>query len=110
MNIVKTNKELDKKDIYKMTLSPAIKRMRDCVGSVIPVVNYCMYTDKKNDGTEMNILSIMDNDGVCYATNSPTFNRDFERIIDIMGDDTFEIEIISGTSKAGRDFITCALV
>lgn len=110
MNIVKTNKELDKKDIYKMTLSPAIKRMRDCVGSVIPVVNYCVYTDEKNDGTEMNILSIMDDDGVCYATNSPTFNHDFERIIDIMGDETFEIEVISGVSKAGRDFITCALV
>lgn len=110
MNIVKTNKELDKKDIYKMTLSPSIKRMRDCVGSVIPVINYCIYTDKKSDGDEMTILSIMDEDGVCFATNSPTFHRDFERIVDIMGDESFEIEVISGTSKNGRDFITCALV
>ena len=85
MNIVKTNKELDKKDIYKMTLSPAIKRMRDCVGSVIPVINYCIYTDKKSDGDEMTI-------------------------VDIMGDESFDIEVISGTSKNGREFITCALV
>ena len=110
MNIVKTNKELTKKDLYQMTLSPAIKRMRECVGNTIPVVNYCIYTDAKNDGTEMTILSIMDADGVCYATNSPTFHRDFERISDIMENDAFEIEVISGTSKAGREFITCALV
>lgn len=110
MNIVKTNKEITKKELYQMTLSPAIKRMRECVGNIIPVVNYCVYTDTKNDGTEMSILSIMDDDGVCYATNSSTFHRDFERIVAIMEDESFEIEVISGTSKTGREFITCALV
>lgn len=110
MNIERKNKDLTKKELYQMTLSPAIKRMRECVGNIIPVANWCFYTDTKNDGNKMNILSIMDNDGVCYATNSSTFQRDFDFIIDIMENEAFEIEVISGTSKSGREFITCVLV
>lgn len=108
--ITKTSKDLNKKELYQMTKSPKIQKMSDNKGVVIDVAAYCFYTDEKNDGKSVDIVSIMDNDGAVYATNSPTFMSDFEDICDIMEGEDFSIEVISGTSKAGREFITCALV
>ena len=56
------------------------------------------------------MLSIMDKDGGVCATNSDTFKRDFMNIANLMDGDDYTIEIISGQSKAGREFITCTLV
>ena len=111
MTITKTSKELTKKETYKMTLDPAIKKMKDFVGSSIDVYAFCMYTDfNSKDNAEVEVLSVMDKDGTVFATNSPTFKKDFMNIAEIMEDDEYSIGIISGTSNAGRDFITCTLL
>lgn len=108
--INRTSKELTKKEIYLMTMSPKIQKISDNKGVVIDVAAYCFYSDEKDDGNTVEILSVMDADGSIYATNSPTFRDDFERICEIMDGEDFSIEVISGTSKAGREFVTCALV
>lgn len=108
--INRTSKELTKKEIYLMTMSQKIQKISDNKGVVIDVVAYCFYSDEKADGNTVDILSVMDADGSIYATNSPTFRDDFERICEIMDGEDFSIEVISGTSKAGREFVTCALV
>ena len=108
--ITKTSKELTKKEVYQMTMSPKIQKISDNKGVVIDVAAYCFYSDEKDDGKTVDILSVMDADGSIYATNSPTFRDDFERICEIMDGEDFSIEVISGTSKAGREFVTCALV
>ena len=108
--INRTSKELTKKEIYQMTMSPKIQKISDNKGVVIDVAAYCFYSDEKADGNTIDILSVMDADGSIYATNSPTFRDDFERICEIMDGEDFSIQVISGTSKAGREFVTCALV
>ena len=108
--IIKSNKELTKRESYKLTLDPAIKRMKDLIGVQIDVSAYCLYTDTNKDGEEVEVLSIMDKDGGVCATNSATFKKDFMNIADLMDDEEYTIEVISGQSKAGRDFITCTLV
>lgn len=108
--INRTSKELTKKEIYQMIMSPKIQKISDNKGVVIDVAAYCFYSDEKADGKTVDILSLMDSDGSTYATNSPTFRDDFERICDIMDGEDFSIEVVSGTSKAGREFVTCALV
>lgn len=108
--IIRSNKELTKRESYKLTIDPAIKRMKDCVGVQIDVSAYCLYTDTNKDGEEVELLSIMDKDGCVYATNSDTFKRDFRDIDDLMDEEKYTIEVISGQSKAGREFITCTLV
>ncbi len=111
MTITKTSKELTKKEIYKLTLDPAMKKMKDFVGSSIDVYAYCLYTDfNSKDDKEVEVLSVMDKDGSVFATNSPTFKKDFMNIAEIMEDDEYSIEVISGTSNAGREFITCTLL
>ena len=108
--IIKSDKELTKRESYKLTLDPAIKKMRDFIGVQIDVAGYCLYKDVNKDGKEIEVLSIMDTDGCVYATNSETFKRDFMNIADLMDGEVYAIEIISGKSKAGREFITCTLV
>ena len=95
--IIKSNKELTKRESYKLTLDPSIKKMKDFIGVQIEVSAYCFYKDVNKDGC------------VC-ATNSETFKRDFMNIADLMDGEDYAIEIISGQSKAGREFITCTLV
>lgn len=111
MTIIKTSKELTKKEIYKLTLDPAMKKMKDFIGSSIDVYAFCLYTDfNSKDNKEVEVLSVMDKDGSVFATNSPTFKKDFMNIAEIMEDDDYSIGVISGTSNAGREFITCTLL
>lgn len=108
--IIKSNKELTKRESYKLTLDPAIKKMKDSIGVQIDVAAYCLYKDVNKDGKEVEVLSIMDKDGDVCATNSDTFKRDFMNIANLMDGEEYAIEIIRGQSKAGREFITCTLV
>lgn len=110
MTIIKTSKELTKRESYKMTLDPAIKKMKDFIGVQFEVSAYCIYSDVNKDDDEVEVLSIMAKDGDVYATNSPTFKKDFMNIVDLMDGEDYTIEVISGQSKAGREFITCTLV
>ena len=111
MTITKTSKELNKKELYKMTMDAGIMKMKDYVGSSIDVYAYCIYTDfNSKDKKEVEVLSVMDTDGSVYATNSATFKKDFLNIVTLMDGEDFSVGISSGTSKAGREFITCILL
>ena len=111
MTITKISKELNKKELYKMTMDAGIKKMKDYVGSSIDVYAYCIYTDfNSKDNKEVEVLSVMDTDGSVFATNSATFKKDFLNIATLMDGEDFSVGVISGTSKAGREFITCILL
>lgn len=111
MTITKISKELNKKEQYKMTKDAGIKKMKDYVGSSIDVYAFCIYTDfNSKDNKEVEVLSVMDADGSVYATNSATFKKDFLDIADLMEGEDFSIGVTSGTSKKGREFITCTLL
>lgn len=108
--ITRTSKELTKKEIFQMTMSQKIQKISDNKGVVIDVAAFCFFTDEKSDGESVDILSVMGDDGSVYATNSPTFQEDFTRLVEIMDGEDFSIEVISGIAKSGREFVTCALV
>lgn len=111
MTITKISKELNKRELYQMTMGAGNKKMKDFVGANIDVYAYCVYTDfNSKDNKEVEILSVMDEDGTVYATNSTTFKRDFLSIAALMEGEEFSVGVTSGTSKAGREFITCTLL
>lgn len=111
MTITKISKELNHKELYKMTMDAGINKMKDYVGSSIDVYAYCIYTEfNSKDNKEVEILSVMDTDGSVFATNSATFKKDFLNIVTLMEGEDFSVGIISGTSKTGREFITCTLL
>lgn len=110
MKINKTYPEaLSNKQKYALTMSPKTQKMKDAKGTVIEVSAWCRYTDTDKDGNERDVLAILTPENETYATNSATFMDDFNKMCELFGDDgVTAVEIISGTSKAGREYITCA--
>lgn len=107
--IQQSSDSLTKLDKYTLMMSPEIQKMRDVPPEeVLDCVKWIQYEDTKKDGEKQTILSIQTNDGV-FATNSPTFQQDFEAILDIMDGEPFKFSVIRGVSKAEREFITIAL-
>lgn len=111
MNIIKQSRELTAAEIYKMTKGASIQKVSENTDSMFEVDAYIIYEDEKEDSiTE--ILSIMTKDGTVYATNSPTFQREFNDLISIF-ELTKEalppIKIVEGLSKSGRTFYRCDL-
>lgn len=95
---------------YLMTLDRGIMPLKDVADNTsIPVAGYLTFTDEKDNGDSVDILSIITPDNEVFSCQSDTFKRSFDNIADIMHDKLFSIIKISGKSKANRDFIDCTL-
>ena len=113
--IIKSNKELNTYEKYDLISSPSISALKTLENrEIIGVGNWCIYSTTDDKGKEMEILSIQDSfTGMVYAGQSETFRTEFEKILDMvsnMGETDFYIEALTRKSKAGRDYIICALV
>ena len=109
IRIIETSKELTRAEAYQLTLSPAIQKMSEQEGQIIEVSQWCIYSDLDSNGKEQELLSILTPENEVFATNSQTFSTDFMYMLEFFGEAGVRaIKVISGTSKAGRKFITCA--
>lgn len=110
----KSNENLTKKELFLMTKNPNIKTMKSLDnGQELTVKHWVHFTDVNGTGEKVEILSIMDESGMVVASNSQSFRDMFFDIVGIMGEDEMEgftIKKLGGKTKAGRDFVTCALV
>jgi len=110
MKIVKTSKELSTQERYFLTMAPGVQKMKDAVTQTIEVAAFCLYEDVNSKDEQQTILSISTPENEVFATNSPTFIEDFFKMQDLFnecGETVKAVKVISGTSKAGREFITC---
>lgn len=106
-----TNQTQEYTDIenYLMTKAPSIKTVKTLEdGDVINVAGYLEFVDEKEDGTTVEIMSIITTDKAVYSTQSVTFKRSIKDIEAIM-QFPFPVKKISGQSKAGRKFVDCVL-
>lgn len=112
MKIIESSANLTPKEIYNLTMSPKTFKMKDAIGSRIEIEAWALYEDvNKKSGEIQEVLAIMTPDGEIFATNSPTFKDDFFQMQELflgMGETVHAISVISGTSKAGREFVSCA--
>lgn len=113
MEILRSSKELSTEEKYFLTMSPEIEKMSNIKGQTISIDSWVIYTDNKStdaeEGKTETILSIKTTLGEVFATNSATFIKEFERIIDLFKSDNMDVNFIKvagGTSKSGREFIT----
>lgn len=109
--INKSSEEITKKMLYAMTSgnqATAVKEIED--GEIIKVKDFVVFISENEDGEETELLSFITESGEVYTTNSQTFMNAFMDVFSIFS--TSEVEIVkkSGTSKAGRKFVTCELV
>lgn len=113
MRIIEASKtDLTKKELYLLTMSPEIQKISDVTGQVIEIAAWLKYADLdhtsgEEEPKEQVILSLLSTDGESFATNSPTFIGDFDKMISLFEGDLQKVEVISGTSKNGRQFVTC---
>ena len=115
--IIEKSGEINSYDEYSLLESPAIVSLKEIPHkSIICVGMWIDYLTKDKYGKEIECISIMDaNSGECYSGQSETFRSSFSDIVDrvVKMDhvpENFFIEVLHNTSKAGRDFINCALV
>ena len=108
MEIIRSNIDAqDKREIYRMTKGESLKVSEMEKGVTFPVDKWAIYRetklDTKGEEKEVTILSVVSG-GLKFSTNSATFIRSFEEIVDIMGSEPFAIILRSGTTKAGRTY------
>lgn len=95
---------------YLMTLDRGIKSLKDVEDNTsIAVAGYLTFTDEKENGDSVDILSIITPDNEVFSCQSATFKRSFDNIAIIMHGKQFSVIKISGTTKNGRPYIDCAL-
>lgn len=98
----------DKKIMYKLTRDRKRKPMKQAP-DVVEVQHYAFYTDlNKATGEVAQLVTIMDNNGDMFTTNSATFIDDFAAIVDAFPD-VERIRVERMTSKKNREFLTCSM-
>ena len=109
ITITNTTKEFTAIEKYLMTTAPTIKTVKTLQdGDVINVAGYLEFVDEKDDGTTVELMSIITTDNDVYSTQSATFKRSIKDIEVIM-QFPFPVKKISGQTKAGRNFVDCVL-
>lgn len=115
--IIKSSGNLDTYSEYDLIESPAIVSLKNIENKgLICVGAWVRYLTVDNSGNEITCISVQDaNTGEVFSGQSATFRESFEDIVDRVSDmeevpDMFFIEVLHRTSKAGRDYLICALV
>ena len=108
-NIINKSRELTNQEVYLLTMSPKADSMKNHVGERVEVSAWAVFedTDKKT-GEVHSVLSVLTPENEVFSSISPTFQADFFDMAELFRND-FAFEVISGESKAGREFVTCAL-
>lgn len=108
-NITNKSRELTNQELYLLTMSPKAESVKKHVSERIDVSAWAVFEDiDKKTGEVHEVLSVLTPDNEVFSTISPTFQKDFLDMAELFHND-FAFEVISGTSKAGREFVTCAL-
>lgn len=117
MNILSKSRDFDVMALYSLTKSPEITSMKMLADNeLLTVCDWVVYEDTDSKGNPVTLLSVDAGELGVYITQSATFMRSFEEIIDIreqMGVEQqkpFTIKKINNTAKSGREFINCVLI
>lgn len=109
ITIKNETKEFTPIEKYLLTLAPSIKTVKTLQdGDVINIAGYIEFTDEKEDGTTVELMSIITTDNNVFSTQSVTFKRSIKNIETVM-QFPFPVKKFSGQSKAGRKYVDCVL-
>lgn len=115
--IIKSSGNFDTYSQYAIIESPAIVSLKNVENKgLICVGAWVEYLTVDNSGNEITCISVQDaNTGDVFSGQSATFRESFENVVDRVSDmeevpDMFFIEVLHRQSKAGRDYLICALV
>ena len=108
-NIINKSRELSNQELYLLTMSPKADSVKNHVGERVDVSAWLLFEDvDKKSGEVHSVLSVLTPENEVFCSISPTFQSDFMDMAELFHND-FAFEVISGKSKAGREFVTSAL-
>lgn len=113
MNIIFKSDKCTAKDLYDLTMNPEIQKMASIKGDTIEIDVCALYEDTNSKGEIQRIFSCRTKTGEIFATNSPTFTGDFDRMRTMFaefGEEVHSIQVVGGVSKSGREYITCKYI
>ena len=102
----------NKKAFYRLTesVSTSVQEMTDeQLDDTYEMIAYLLYEDTDKKGKTREILTIQTDKGM-FTTISTTFKDSFFKIIDLMDGEPFEIKMLMGVSKNGKQFVDCRMV
>ena len=109
MELIRTNKELSKKEIYFLTKAQDTQKMTEAADQTLELSAWAIYTDHNADGEEVELFAMRTVEGETYATNSQTFISAFRDILDVFdAEEITKLKVMTGISKNNRTYITCA--
>lgn len=111
MTIVKQSRDFSKIEMYLMTQGNNNTSVKDLEDNTPLYVNgYMVFKDTDSTGAERQLIAIMCHDRQVYMSQSATFLRSLEGMFDVFNDlPELPVLKISGTTKAGRDYVDCTL-
>lgn len=122
MKIIEKSRDFSAKEIYRMTEDRAVVSVKDVADHTVLNVNgFLIFEDTNANDEKSEILAIMgaekNGEVTVWACQSATFKRSFMNIVDINAESGIDIELeplaiekLSGTTKAGRDYVDCRWV
>lgn len=114
MNIIaKSASVVSAHDLYTLCQSPDRAKLTTAKGETLALASWVVYSEPDKNGVETNLLALTTDDGRAFCTNSGTFCRDFINAVEMykqFGEEFTKIQVVTGQSKNGREFIACKVV
>lgn len=114
MNIIAKSANItNPMDMYALTKSPDRSKLSEVAGQALELDKWLVYSETNSKGEEVTLVSMSTKDGKAYTSNSGTFIRDFTSAVAMFaefGTEFRTIQVMTGRSKAGREFITCKVL
>lgn len=106
---------LTKKDLYRLTRAESTMAKDLDTRQELTPQSWAVYVEAKPDPKtgdlkEVEILAISTAEMGTISTVSDTFKRDFFDLFEMMAGEPFTFHTVKGTTKAGREFVTCTLM
>ena len=112
MEIIKSSGNIDKKAMFNMTEGGSSNKVSAAIGEVIDLAGWVLYRTEDSKGNPVTALSLLQKNGLIYATISETFIKKFDKIVAFAEkelDGVFDIRVIGGTSKNGCQYVDCEI-
>lgn len=114
MNIIIKSGDMDMATLYRLTKSPEIAKLTTVKGQELELEKFIVYEDSSVDGVITTVAAYETTAGELFATNSPTFTRDFLDILAMCKEAGAafpkKIKVLPKTGKSGREYIQCVYI
>lgn len=108
MKVTYKSHEFSPIEIYLMTKSPDVRILKDCKDELIDIKGFMMYEDEKQDGSTVQLTSLLTTDNQAIAFQSPNATRNLMDLTEIM-EFPIPVHVREGESKSGRKFLELIL-